>query len=1044
MTIIVFRFVESRAAIPLTSLMSNIVLFQPHACLGKNHLKSHEKKQQNPKRSREDDVEITTSQTQPKRLYLEDGPSTSPADTVPNLIITSAKEKEDSRNELPTNKGHIQGHDRHKEPSQLGDANFSSKGLSNQDFEIVDSELRQCDFCTFSCVSKVDLLRHQFSSHQGDSKFRVSCSICLEQFKTYTELKNHLKSHEKKPQNLKQSHNVDSALSSKILPKKFYLLDQPSASSDHTDAKFENSSAEVTKDSQCNLPTSVGQTTDHDNLIEASDMEEINFYFRDLPNQDKSLELQLQEKAAAFLSHIKDSCITTQKTVDEIVKNSDELIVLYNSVLEAQVVSKREADGFIDSKVVQEVFEYYRKQSMFEGLRTKYRQDEYRKMQLSDIQPLLVVTKYHSTVTPRKGIIHEVPAEFGYAAPFLVQLEALLNQVDILSCIRNPVNRTPGQYRTPLDGSVYQNHLPSYDGSSENLLCFGGYCDDVNAGDTLSVQGANIQIRSFSWILLNIHPWLRSSLKCINILALVLKKHAKKNGPFLEDFIHGLQRLASKEGVTFNIRGKLLTFHGVLVFWVGDTPASANIAGFKESPGQALSPCRQCLVRQDSLHQHSCEVPELMRNAELHNQHLALVCPTPEDEAQEEEEQASHLKGSNPSSLTGVNSRSPLLDLEYFDVTVSFPQDVMHVLAEGGVLDVTTRLILLHAIDKKLTLKTINTVIQGFDYGDLIKDRPGPIKPKHLTSSLRQNASQLFLLVHVIPFIVEGNCDEPHLRNYVRLLTIVNLCMARVLTDGDIDILRKLIEEFLSEFKVTYGENNLTPKCHFMVHIPSQISLFGPPTQHCAMRFEAYHAILKRLYKILHTSKNLCYSLMERLLLRSLQEMHSSPPGKFLYSGHVGAGLKPAIELKSIPQLSPLINSKPGFSEETTVVPVNSVNFHGINYRVGCSICLNSSSALPSIMLVSKIYLHNDPILLCRPYQTIAFDVKLNAYEIQGQSDSSLVAVFPDVQQPMFPILKIKFHNRLLAILRENTPFSITALQEWKDEDSMSDIDWES
>jgi len=649
---------------------------------------------------------------------------------------------------------------------------------------------------------------------------------------------------------------------------------------------------------------------------------------------------------------------------------------------------------------------------------------------MTPAEPQLVVTKYQTTVTPRRGLIHEVPAEFGYTAPFLVQLEALLNLDDVLYCVRNPVKHTPGQYTTPLDGSVYQNHLLTYNETQENLLCFAGYMDDVSPGETLSVKSSDLQIRSFSWVLLNIHPWLRSSLRCINIMALVLKKYAKLNGPFLQDFINGLKKLSSKEGVTFKIKGKFITFHGVLLFWVGDTPASANVAGFKESPSFALFPCRQCLVSHDILHEHPFEVPDLLRNAKLHEQHLALVVPTLGNDEQVEQE--IHLEGrSNPSVSTGVNSRCALLDLGYYDVTSSFPQDIMHVMAEGGVLDVTTRMILLHAIDKKLTLKEVNSMIENFEYGDSKKDKPGPIKPKHLENSLRQNASQLLLLGHTIPFRVQRKFERPQLKNFIRLLTILNLCMARSVSDHEIGMLRNQIQMFLTEFKSTYGVTHMTPKFHFLVHLPTQVALFGPLTQHWAMRFEGYHAILKRLYKILHTSKNLSYSLIDRLILRSLQEMESSPPGTFLYSGHKGTGVKPKTKLKNLPHLLSCVISRPEFTEDSEVVPARSVNFHGVTYSVGSTI-FEKTSDLPSILKVQEIYIHETPILLCHQYETVSFDVELNAYVIKGSSDAALKAVTPKKLQPMFPILKIQFQGRLLAVLRENTPSSFSALLEWE------------
>ena len=52
--------------------------------------------------------------------------------------------------------------------------------------------------------------------------------------------------------------------------------------------------------------------------------------------------------------------------------------------------------------------------------------------------------------------------------------------------------------------------------------------------------------------------------------------------------------------------------------------------------------------------------------------------------------------------LTGINFRSPLHELRYFQVTKCFPQDVMHVLLEG-VVPTEFTLFLNHALEKKYT-----------------------------------------------------------------------------------------------------------------------------------------------------------------------------------------------------------------------------------------------------------------------------------------------------------------------------------------------------
>ena len=81
------------------------------------------------------------------------------------------------------------------------------------------------------------------------------------------------------------------------------------------------------------------------------------------------------------------------------------------------------------------------------------------------------------------------------------------------------------------------------------------------------------------------------------------------------------------------------------------------------------------------------------------------------------------------STTYGVNRRSVLDDVRYFDVCKCFPEDVMHILLEG-VVPYETKFLLKLLIDseKCLTLKELNSRMESFDYGYMnTKNKPSPI-----------------------------------------------------------------------------------------------------------------------------------------------------------------------------------------------------------------------------------------------------------------------------------------------------------------------------
>ena len=81
------------------------------------------------------------------------------------------------------------------------------------------------------------------------------------------------------------------------------------------------------------------------------------------------------------------------------------------------------------------------------------------------------------------------------------------------------------------------------------------------------------------------------------------------------------------------------------------------------------------------------------------------------------------------STTYGVNRRSVLSNIKYFDVCKCFPEDVMHILLEG-VVPYETKLLLKFLIDEQkcLTLKDLNSRLQAFDYGHMNKkNKPSPL-----------------------------------------------------------------------------------------------------------------------------------------------------------------------------------------------------------------------------------------------------------------------------------------------------------------------------
>ena len=123
--------------------------------------------------------------------------------------------------------------------------------------------------------------------------------------------------------------------------------------------------------------------------------------------------------------------------------------------------------------------------------------------------------------------------------------------------------------------------------------------------------------------------------------------------------------------------------------------------------------------------------------------------------------------------------------------------------------------------------------------------------------------------------------DDPNWRNYLVLLDIIDYLCAPQIHPDNVGHLWHLIAEHHSAFKELYPYRLLTPKFHYMVHMPEWILKYvtvlmyyvltvlhlhplysyGPLTRMWTMRYEAKHRYFKRWCSIMGNFKNIAKTL---------------------------------------------------------------------------------------------------------------------------------------------------------------------------------------
>ena len=188
-----------------------------------------------------------------------------------------------------------------------------------------------------------------------------------------------------------------------------------------------------------------------------------------------------------------------------------------------------------------------------------------------------------------------------------------------------------------------------------------------------------------------------------------------------------------ERGYTFTINGYTKKMFGTLCVLSADNPASCACGGFKESTA-AVHPCRHCMATRQNM------------NTKFNAKDFELRTPSALNLQVNELESASTAREqADISKKYGINFRSILNELQYFDVTCgSLIPDIMHDVLEGA-LQYETKLLLKQFIlsDHNFTLVDLNQQIEGLELGYAeTKSRPSPISHSTLEEkdgSLKQS-----------------------------------------------------------------------------------------------------------------------------------------------------------------------------------------------------------------------------------------------------------------------------------------------------------------
>lgn len=592
--------------------------------------------------------------------------------------------------------------------------------------------------------------------------------------------------------------------------------------------------------------------------------------------------------------------------------------------------------------------------------------------------------------------------EYGYAVPFLQSLEQLLN----IKCVRDAVLLNfesnslslSDSFADVFDGDHIKSN-PVYVAHEGRVLVFQIYSDEMDPGNTLGSKKGKNKVTVFYWVILNLPPDARSSLRAINLLAIVESDKLAKYGSeaLLEPFLRDLRRL--QHGVRLNVRNDTdRIWYGILLNVAGDMPASNQLGGFKISVGPATSPCRCCHIvkgEMDHIHHESlCK----MRDKESHERHVNHLSVLAETSKSAKESFSTQM---------GINGPCFLSTLDYFDPTKCFPHDVMHLVYEG-ILNKECMLLLNYmTIQKGLDLDRLNDKIASLRGAREFTSPPAirADEVHEMKGKLSFSSSEMSSLATVLPLFlgdILSSESDPRYENFLLLLEIIASLQCYTFTHEEINCLQFDIETHNMNYVKLYPNPNgaITPKLHALLHLPSQIRAFGPPRYAWCFRYESANVPLKKVMRRTSNFHGIPFSMaMQRQRLTGLAIRTEGGQDYFSVGVQVVSGISYPVMASQTPWYHVLLISEDlskHFEKDVNIWEIRTVRIAGRLCQSGAVFLKEPPSfeSLPKFCRIVSMYsLDNqrEPFFIMEDLNTLFFTRNHFSFVVQPTAPQSTV-----------------------------------------------------
>ena len=561
------------------------------------------------------------------------------------------------------------------------------------------------------------------------------------------------------------------------------------------------------------------------------------------------------------------------------------------------------------------------------------------------------------------------------------------------------------------DGTIFKSH--EFFRRHPMALRLHFYADEFEVCNPIGAKRGKHKVFAVYYTIGNLQAKYRSQLKFIHLAILIRYPDMvclQADDPSCKELYGPLMKdldVLSTQGITISLHGNEITYLAALATFSGDNLSAHSIAGF-QTYFNCNRMCRVCMIDHDSIGECFNEEELTIRSKEVHAYHQEAIAACEANKR-----------------IYGVYHSCALQELSYFEVTCSFPPDIMHDLLEGIVPSVVKQVLATLVSERICTLNDINSRLKTAI--DMVDDKPNLLKDSVFkpSGSIIGSASQKWSLFLLLPAIVGEYVPEGHeaWEVYLLLRQITDIVFAPVISRHDLYHLQGCVQTFLSSYAAYFGSDSVTPKFHYLVHYSRMIEMFGPLRHLWCMRFEGKHQYFKSIIQSLGNYINVGATMANRHQLRQSWELLSS---NILHTEGHATTKTVTHKMHFLPEVlrhAISIKLDVEFTDDEKFTTTNNLIFNHVSYSVNNCLVLSvvEEEEIPAfIRLKYVINIRNTWIICGRLCTSRKFCHKLHAYEVS--TEEGWIVVYPGEEADYSSCLNFEINHVSLISPKYHVP----------------------